>query len=575
MTAAPDLSVVISSVGRERPEETIESIVAAASRVEAEVEVILGWENTAPPPPLPPGTRVVEMFPAPLSSARNRGLGLARAPLVAFVDDDEVVDPGWVAGLLAAFRSDSAPDAVFGPVAPRDERGLAYCHFDGGEFRVFRDPATPPWLVGTGGNMAYAKDVLIEAGAFDPFLGAGSVGLSAEESDMIVRLLRAGRTLAWSPEMVVYHPSKTVQERLDSRFPYAYGTGKLVRRHRDLVLGARYSRDVVFALARAARARDRRRWREAKQTLRGFVTGVAFRARPRLPEKVLERLPASLRGQLAGFPIAPQEPRFRPAPHYLYRVGDDLLLHAYADPSDRLGAAFEERDAIRAETGLTGIPQLHAVVPGTDVLWVLEEGLVGVHPDTDHPRTWFDPVAEWGVAVAGAPGRPLRETDWWRDNRAGLDLACPTQLREQLGRALELVGALPARHLHGDFQPKNILLAGPAGSAARVGVIDWEHSYREGFPGLDLLFLAVMARGDRPDPSVVARLAAGAEPAVGPLRDRLARVGLDHDSVRPALLVALVAWAADEGERLDAPGFLARGEPLFGELLHRCADYLS
>ena len=533
--------------------------------------MILGWESVEPPPAVPAGTRVVETFPAPLSVARNRGARLARAPLVAFVDDDEVVDPGWVAGLLAAFTNPSAPDAVFGPVAPRDERGLAYCHFEGGEFRVFDDPSTPPWLVGTGGNMAYAKDVLVEAGAFDPFLGAGSVGQSAEESELIVRLLRAGRTLAWSPEMVVYHPSKTVQERLDSRYPYAFGTGKLVRRHRDVLLGARYSRDVVFALARAARNRDRRRWREAKRTLRGFVAGAAFRAEPRSPERVLERLPESLRKQLDGLPVGPQQPSFRPAPHYLYRVGDHLLLHAYADPSERLRTGLEDREAISAETGLAGIPRLHAVAPGTDVLWVLEERLAGIHPPAAEPRRWFDPVAEWAVALAGSPGRPLRETNWWRDNHAGLEQACPPQLRDRLEHALDLVGALPARHLHGDFQRKNVLLA-PDGS---VGVIDWEHAYREGLPGLDLLFLAVLARRDRPDPAVVASLAAGEEPAVGPLRDRLRRVGLDDDALRPALLVALAAWAAHEAERLAAPGFLARGTPLFGELLQDSARYLG
>ena len=106
-------------------------------------------------------------------------------------------------------------------------------------------------------------------------------------------------------------------------------------------------------------------------------------------------------------------------------------------------------------------------------------------------------------------------------------------------------------------------------------MIDWEHAYREGLPGLDLLFRAVLARGDRPDPAVVASWAAGEEPAVGRLRDRLRRVGLDDDALRPALLVALVAWAAHEAERLAAPGFLARGKPLFGELLQDSARYLG
>src|SRR5512134_866516 len=37
--------------------------------------------------------------PRGLNAARNAGIGATRAPLVAFVDDDVVAPPGWLAAL--------------------------------------------------------------------------------------------------------------------------------------------------------------------------------------------------------------------------------------------------------------------------------------------------------------------------------------------------------------------------------------------------------------------------------------------------------------------------------------------
>jgi len=63
-----------------------------------------------------------------ISLARNACLDHATAPWVAFVDDDETADPGWIAGLWQAAQ-DSGADAVFGPA------------------HAVYPPGTPDWIV--------------------------------------------------------------------------------------------------------------------------------------------------------------------------------------------------------------------------------------------------------------------------------------------------------------------------------------------------------------------------------------------------------------------------------------------
>lgn len=270
----PALSVVICSLGTAQLEETVASVLVSAERAGAPVEVIAVWQAAGPPPLLPAAAKIVATAPLGLSRARNRGLAAAAAPVVAFVDDDELVDGGWAGALLAALPSEGAA-AAFGPVEPLDDRGLPYCHLPPGGPRAFAGRSVPPWVVGTGGNMAFDRDVLRELGGFDDGLGAGAEGRSAEESDVIVRLLRAGHRILWVPELGVYHPTKDEREQLASRFPYGFGMGRVVRKHRAPGIGARYLTAALQSYAAGWRNSDPRRRREALATLRGFLAGVS------------------------------------------------------------------------------------------------------------------------------------------------------------------------------------------------------------------------------------------------------------------------------------------------------------
>jgi hypothetical protein len=559
----PQLSVVICTLGEERVAETVESVAASADAAGADVETIVVWQSAEPAPELDRAV-ILNVFPSGLAYARNRGLAAAQGELVAFVDDDEVVDPAWARGLLDAFARAEAPAGVFGPIAPRDERGLPYCRYDGGgSFRLIQ-PETPPWRVGSGGNMAFRRDALLAVGGFDPLFGAGSVSRSAEETELIHRLLESGRTLAWSPDPVVYHPSKTEAERLQSRFPYAFGLGKVVRRHRSPVLAARYGSEIARALTSGVRARDTRRLRETRDTLRGFTSAVVLRASASSPFALLDRAPEAVAAALDGAAVEARELSYRPDPHFVYRVGGDRILHVYANPSARLRAGLAVRDALDRP----GIPKGLAEGREGDALWVLEEYLAGRPPQPDRVAEWFPSVAEWVLELGAGSGGMVRDGSWWADE-SGIALEAAREgLRPAVEAALDTVGGLRGRPVHGDFQRKNVLLG------ERLGVIDWEHAYEDGPPGLDVLFLATMARRDVPDAQLLRDLARGRDPEWAPLRGLLRRAGVGEEVFRPFLLAVLAVWAADEQARMGVAG-LARAEPIYRRLLSELGPELA
>lgn len=569
--ADPALSVVVCSTGEATTAEAIASVSASVAAAGEAVETIVCWQAPQAPPPLP-GATVLELLPVSLSYARNRGVEAARAPIVAFLDADEVVAEGWVAAILAALRGPAAPSACFGPIEPRPgDTGIPHCAFTGAEPRLIRGASTPPWTVGSGGNMAVDRAALVAQGGFDLLLGAGTVGRSAEDTDLIVGLLKRGETLAWSPDMVVFHPTKTEAERLASRFPYAFGTGRLIRRERHLGHAARQVEALLHAGGRALAHRDRRLLRENRANWSGFLQGLLRRPPWTSPERLLEHVPAELLPALGSGPIRPLPAAWRADPHFAYAYGEELLLHAYVNPSAALLAAVADRRAISAETECAGVPRVLASAAGRDALWMVEERLPGVEAAARDAARWYELVADWAVEFGRPSATPLGESERFRARREELLAVCPEDLRPALEAALGTVAALPAAHVHGDLEAKNVLLDGDA-----IGIIDWEGAQARGLPGTDLVFLALSLSSPAPfDGAAVAALLAG-EPSAGRLRERLAAVGVDAAALRPALLVMLTVWAADERARLAIVG-KAGGPPpppLFGPLLSRLAPRL-
>ncbi|WP_369130478.1 glycosyltransferase family 2 protein [Modestobacter roseus] len=183
---------------------------------------------------------VVEPRPG-LSAARNRGLAEARGAVLAYTDDDVAVDPDWVQGVLRGFGRGPAVACVTGLVCTAavdtpaeeyfDARTALWSTrctpelFDLAEHRR-DDPLYPyaPGLFGTGANLSFDRQVLLDLGGFDEALGAGTLTRGGEDLDVFVRVLRAGHGIAYEPAAVVWHHHRADDAAL-LRQLYGYGTG--------------------------------------------------------------------------------------------------------------------------------------------------------------------------------------------------------------------------------------------------------------------------------------------------------------------------------------------------------------
>jgi glycosyltransferase involved in cell wall biosynthesis len=236
-----------------------------------------------------------------LSRARNHGLAIAKFDLVAFTDDDVVVDQGWPGALAAGFAADPAVACVTGLVATRSLETRAELYFDsryqwGEAFRPRRydldeyKDAAPGYpfaagAFGTGANFAVRREVAEQLGRFDPMLGAGSPGRGGEDHDMFVRVILSGRRLSYLPSALVWHRHRADETALAEQVrDYGFGLGAYLAKRlacRELTLGhivRGLGRFVILAsrMRHAAKASDykTRGLRLAASEARGMAAGA-------------------------------------------------------------------------------------------------------------------------------------------------------------------------------------------------------------------------------------------------------------------------------------------------------------
>jgi glycosyltransferase involved in cell wall biosynthesis len=142
-----------------------------------------------------------------VSWARNAAIRAASSPILAFMDDDQDVEPDWLVAIAEAFRAHPDVDVIGGRVLPRwidpppdwisrDIWGPVSIIDRGPEpFRVSRSR----WMCLPGGNMAWRRDALLALGGYSVEYAR------TEDRELLVRHLLAGGQAMYVPSMVVHH----------------------------------------------------------------------------------------------------------------------------------------------------------------------------------------------------------------------------------------------------------------------------------------------------------------------------------------------------------------------------------
>lgn len=170
-----------------------------------------------------------------LSAARNAGIRASAGQLVAFTDDDCVVEPGWLAGLLATFAAHPDVGVVFGQVACAEhDPTLGYLP----GFNAREGPLTRRRMLagaghwGMGANMALRRSAFARIGPFDERLGAGAVMKSAEDVDYALRAIQCDIGVYHSAAAtVVHHGFRLRADAARLLCGAACGTGAMYAKH--------------------------------------------------------------------------------------------------------------------------------------------------------------------------------------------------------------------------------------------------------------------------------------------------------------------------------------------------------
>jgi glycosyltransferase involved in cell wall biosynthesis len=226
----PALTVVVPTRGRAAYlEVTLDSLLHQRTRTPHELLVVDDGASDATPEVAERlGVRVIRHGERrSLNAARNTGLRAAEAPLVAFVDDDVLVPPGWLDAVVEGATRHPEAEAFGGPIRPR---------FEGNAPRGCgrEDPPITTLDLGSedveaemvwGANFAVRHSAVERVGDFDESLDRSH----GDEEDWLLRLRAAGGRIFYLADAGLEHRRSADDSGLGSLARAAYYRGRGAR----------------------------------------------------------------------------------------------------------------------------------------------------------------------------------------------------------------------------------------------------------------------------------------------------------------------------------------------------------
>lgn len=162
-----------------------------------------------------------------LNAARNAGAETTTGHLIAFVDDDVAVPPGWLRAIVEGADRHPEAEAFGGPIRPRFEgRAPRGCgRHDPPLTTLDLGPEDRDCDLVWGANMAIRRSAFERIGRFDEGIGGGG-----DEEDWLERLRAEGGTVMYLAAAGLDHRRSGPDSRLAPLMRGAYVRGRAVRK---------------------------------------------------------------------------------------------------------------------------------------------------------------------------------------------------------------------------------------------------------------------------------------------------------------------------------------------------------
>jgi glucosyl-dolichyl phosphate glucuronosyltransferase len=205
--------IVVDNNSPDQTREVVESIIARRS-------------------PSAPNLRYLFEGQQGVAHARNTAIGFARAPIIAFTDDDVRVAPDWVAMIKRSFDEHPEIDCIGGKVLPiwraEPPAWLTHKHWsplaltDYGETFIRTNTEWPRCLVTA--NASFRREVFDRIGLFEPACQRVKDGIgSTEDHELQIRFWNAGGQGLYDPRLVVH--ADVQPERMTKTYHRRWHTG--------------------------------------------------------------------------------------------------------------------------------------------------------------------------------------------------------------------------------------------------------------------------------------------------------------------------------------------------------------